>query len=218
MLSLVWSLNTWLRSNGKTLSHFSCICFVVCIVLQWLIYKLANLSKNQKRWLYLTFLTIHKQGTESLHLWEKRKQEIRKKGGRKGREGGGELEITDRHSRKIWTLKENLLDKKESTILLSWKVSKSTLLLQHSSDPSYFGTLPLESLVWRPWSSGWVFARGHLLESTFPGRWTTLCLRRGSCQVPHSLSFRLTVRTNRTLQVLAPGNVEAHCHWISIKL
>lgn len=48
----------------------------------------------------MTFLTIHKQGTESLHLREKRKQEIRKKGGRKGgREGGGELEITERHSK-----------------------------------------------------------------------------------------------------------------------
>lgn len=92
--------------------------------------------------------------------------------------------------------------------MLSWKVSKSTLLLQHSSDPSYFGTLPLKVLVWRPWSSGWVFATGHLLSPPSQGGGQP-CLRRGSCQVPHSLSFRLTVRTNRTLQVLAPGhNVE----------
>lgn len=140
-----------------------------------------------KWWQYLTFLTIHNQGTETLHLMKKKKarQKARKKEGRKVSESMTLLcSRSDKYSEGSFELWKKTYWIKEECYFVITKMLKPTLLLQHLSDPGYCGTWHLEVVVCRPWSSGWVFATGHLLS---PSSWRggQPSFRQGSCQVPY---------------------------------
>lgn len=108
---------------------------------------------------------------------------------------------SDRHSRKLGTMKENLLYKRRMIFCYNNKTPKSILLLQHSSDLGYFGTLlfgsgSLKNMVsrsglchWAPFGSIFMGRRATF----FSPRVLDKCLNSQK-RIPVLPPFRLTLK------------------------